>query len=225
MKLFKIFSLLFVGLVCFSCSSQKEAETLENQAEFNSLKALEVLQKSEVKNVLGAGSTGGLRTFSSRFTEEDYNVYARSIQERIGFNADKNLVTYLQSQGFTPKTVEILSSLRETLIEGHLLGVETISNLNVPYGEKEILVKVFSSLSVALELSSSLRSTREERINEALEACWEDYLGDLAVYTSVGFTSGAVGGPIGAAVGGIGGVVYARWELHNKCIRNAKRIK
>lgn len=211
----------------FSCSKEDSVRNETFEKELLSLKALELSYKDQTFKALFRVSQGeGLRSVSvDGITEEACAQYAWYLQEKLDFDPEKNLKPYLLSQGLSDATVDILTSLKDYLNDKKLLSADDIAKLNVPYSDKKILVQVFSSLSIAIEYEGDgLRATRRDKVSDALDACWEDYLTDLGFYTAAGAATGSWGGgPIGFAIGGVVGVLTARYELY-KCMKQAKRL-
>lgn len=228
MRLRNFFFLLCGVLVLFSCSKENMVDKEVFEKELQTLRALEMSYKDQTFNVLAnVEKKDGLRSVpTDGITEEACAQYALYLQEKVDFDPEKNLRSYLLSQGLSGETVNILTSIKDYLNNNKYLTADEIYKLNVPYSDKKILVQVFSSLSVAMQYEGDgLRASahRGDKVLQAMDACWEDYLTDLGFYTTTGVLAGSFGGPLAFAVGGIIGVATARYELY-KCMKHARRL-
>lgn len=230
----RIYTLLWSVLIIAlgSCSMERE-NVVEQSAEVSSLQALALTQRLEFYKALRPGATlisqTDLRSMSvDEVSAEDYEAYMRDMQAMVHFRADENVRILLQEKGFADKTVEVLTSLDEYLRAGKELSVEEIAGYDIPFSEKEALVKAIVAVDVAKdealgELSEARLSARDRRILAAMDLCWDEYLEDLAFYGGLGAVGGGLtGGPLGFAVGGVSGILTARYELR-RCLQHARR--
>lgn len=235
---FSFFVILVVFGLGFACQKQSDIKDVPNTteemnlgSEYNSFLAI----VSEEFNSRGGDGLRSNKLEDDRDLEQEWD----KIMKLYDYDIQENFEKIAVDRGLSQNLVKRIMELPERFMDNNIPSVQEVSlypELN--YNEKVLLVRAISLLSSIQReedylnqdgLRSGKDNDKDKKYEIAVDNCYDVFLEDVAWNATVGFISGAItsasGGPVaagvGAAVGGVVGVLNARREL-SKCLDRAK---